>query len=145
MASAKTAAPDLTGLSFEQLQALMKQAQSVIATQLQARRFDDLQTVLELVNTHNFTAQELGLHSYAAPIRKQQQRKTPGALMKADAMGTVYRHPLHGDWQSGKRGKPPGWVSAAKANGSLERLRIGQDPTPSAPTPIDTPAPATVN
>lgn len=130
MATAKSE-KGLEGKSLEELQEIIRQATEALEAQKGQRREEDLKTVLYLVSFHGFKAQDLGLQPVIvqAPAPAAKRGRKPGSSasvrdMKGEKVIRLYKHPEKGEYRTGAKGKPPGWVSDAKKSGTLEQFFV---------------------
>src|SRR4051812_50080049 len=106
---------DLSKLSIEELEGLVKDAQAEINSRREAERERVLGQMRELAATLGLTLEDVG-----------RLERGKGGAVKAAAGGSVapkYRHPSDPNLTWSGRGKRPAWIAEALAAGkSLEDL-----------------------
>jgi DNA-binding protein H-NS len=108
---------DLSKLSIEELETLVKDAQAEITSRREAERERVLGQMRELAATLGLTLEDVG-----------RLERGKGGAAKAAASGSVapkYRHPSDPNLTWSGRGKRPTWIAEALAAGkSLEDLAV---------------------
>ncbi len=108
---------DLSKLSIEELETLVKDAQAEITSRREAERERVLGQMRELAATLGLTLEDVG-----------RMERGKGGAVKAGAIGSVapkYRHPSDPNLTWSGRGKRPAWIAEALAAGkSLEDLAV---------------------
>jgi DNA-binding protein H-NS len=108
---------DLSKLSIEELEGLVKDAQAEITSRREAERERVLGQMRELAATLGLTLEDVG-----------RMERGKGGAVKAAAGGSVapkYRHPSDPNLTWSGRGKRPTWIAEALAAGkSLEDLAV---------------------
>jgi DNA-binding protein H-NS len=108
---------DLSKLSIEELETLVKDAQAEITARREAERERVLGQMRELAATLGLTLEDVG-----------RLERGKGGAGKAAASGSVapkYRHPSDPNLTWSGRGKRPTWIAEALAAGkSLEDLAV---------------------
>lgn len=108
---------DLSKLSIEELEGLVKDAQAEITSRREAERERVLGQMRELAATLGLTLEDVG-----------RMERGKGGAVKAAAGGGVppkYRHPTDPNLTWSGRGKRPTWIAEALAAGkSLEDLAV---------------------
>lgn len=108
---AKNSGIDLSKLSFEELQTLVKDAEAEIASRREAEKERVLQQMRELAGSIGMTVEEL-----------LGREKGKGRPPKGEAK---YRHPDNPDLTWSGRGKRPAWVTEAlNAGKSLDEMAV---------------------
>jgi DNA-binding protein H-NS len=107
---AKDSTPDLSKLSFEELQTLARDVETEIAARREAEKGRVLQQMRELAGSIGMTVEEL----------LGRESKTRASKVEAK-----YRHPENPDLAWSGRGKRPAWVTEALGAGkTLEDLAV---------------------